>query len=206
MRKSPANVDLQTWEYLAKESCVWGSLQINAIPIPINKQGYILTTSRRSSSLLVIADFDRTITAFRGPNGEPCDECHDIVFDRSSPSSIWPANVKVCLSSRSHTHTHAHMHTHKHKDVYKLICIHTYICISLSGLFSLARFLSLSLSVSICLSVCDCVCLCVPMCGYVTACVCICACLWVCVCVYICKYVHIHIHTYMFIHVQLKYP
>ena len=42
-------------------------------------------------------DFGRTLTAFRGPDGKPCDECHDIVFDRSSPSSTWSSEVEVHL-------------------------------------------------------------------------------------------------------------
>ena len=42
-------------------------------------------------------DFGRTLTAFCGPDGKPCDECHDIVFDRSSPSSTWSSEVEVHL-------------------------------------------------------------------------------------------------------------
>jgi hypothetical protein len=44
-----------------------------------------------------LKDFGRTLTAFRGPDGKPCDECHDIVFDRSSPSSTWSSEVEVHL-------------------------------------------------------------------------------------------------------------
>ena len=42
-------------------------------------------------------DFGRTLTAFRGPDGKPCDECHHIVLNRSSPSSTWSSEVEVHL-------------------------------------------------------------------------------------------------------------
>ena len=54
-----------------------------------------LRAARDTSSLLVVADFDRTITQFRGPDGLPCDECHDIVFDRCSPNSMWAHEVQT---------------------------------------------------------------------------------------------------------------
>jgi HAD superfamily hydrolase (TIGR01544 family) len=44
---------------------------------------------------MVIADFDRTLSAFRGPNGEPCEECHDIIFNKCSPTSSWSADVEA---------------------------------------------------------------------------------------------------------------
>jgi len=38
------------------------------------------TRDSSAGRLHLILDFDRTITAFKGKNGEPSDECHDILF------------------------------------------------------------------------------------------------------------------------------
>lgn len=53
----------------------------------------ILQKAGVGDKLFVIADFDRTISGFKGPNGEPCDECHDIIFRHCSPSETWAEAV-----------------------------------------------------------------------------------------------------------------
>lgn len=54
-----------------------------------------LLQARDTSALCVVTDFDWTLTAFGGPNGEKSDQCHDFILDRCSPSSAWSEEVQA---------------------------------------------------------------------------------------------------------------
>jgi hypothetical protein len=54
-----------------------------------------LLQARDTSALCVVTDFDWTLTAFGGPNGERSDQCHDFILYRCSPSTAWSAEVQA---------------------------------------------------------------------------------------------------------------
>jgi hypothetical protein len=49
---------------------------------------------KSSGGVVVITDFDRTLTKYMGPDGGEGDQCHEIIFKHASQAPSWAAEVR----------------------------------------------------------------------------------------------------------------
>ena len=88
-RASPA---MRVAEDVAREPRV---IEGDALGPSLQRMRRSLLQARDTSALCVVTDFDWTLTAFGGPNGERSDQCHDFILYRCSPSTAWSAEVQA---------------------------------------------------------------------------------------------------------------
>jgi hypothetical protein len=95
-RASPAMAELGAPkivpEAVAREPRV---IEGDALGPSLQRMRRSLLQARDTSALCVVTDFDWTLTAFGGPNGERSDQCHDFILYRCSPSTAWSAEVQA---------------------------------------------------------------------------------------------------------------